>query len=232
MEQLEHMTLAELLIKNPSLAITCNDFSIDYIHYYDWSIEELCGHRPDIDCILLKRAIELNTLKKDLYLPGVEEWPFDFLVQFIENVHHNYLKKQLPILTKQGAKEYKNLIKSHPELIEFKKTFNQLGTSLLRKVHREKHILFPALLELNTEGKIESSIGEISSPIFVIKQEHKYLGELLLILETVLNKHQNTAVNFALKLKLFIHYLKKHIALENHFLFPRALELQKKLFNS
>lgn len=229
MEQLEHMTLAELLIKHPSLALTCNDFSIDYIHYYDWSLEELCAHRPDIDCILLKRAIELNTLKKDLNLPGVEEWPFDFVVQFIENVHHNYLKKQLPILTKQGAREYKILIKTHPELISFKETFNQLGTSLLRKIHREQHVLFPALLELSVEGKIESSIGEISSPISVIQQDHKYLSGLLMSLENVIKNHEKSALNFALKLKLFIHYLKQHMALENHFLFPKALELQKKI---
>ena len=105
---------------------------------------------------------------------------------------------------------------------------------------KEEMILFPRIKELEKLSETDNvasqlSITYLQSPITVMEQEHDHAGALLNEIRILSNNYispQDACTTYRLSfasLQAFEMDLHQHVHLENNVLFPRAIEMFKKL---
>ncbi|MBK8550473.1 MAG: hemerythrin domain-containing protein [Ignavibacteria bacterium] len=166
----------------------------------------------------------------------VNDWRLNFLCDYIETNHHEYIRKIMPkILSVSKALSRKNIIG-----IDDYKDLLQFSIELEIHIQKEERLLFPYIKKMNTtyDNKDEYEVppfGSIANLIKVIEKEHKNVSGILL-------KVKNAYGNFKIKLtdepdkKVFYELMNEfysdfqmHVHLENDILFPKSISLEKKL---
>lgn len=171
---------------------------------------------------------------------SVLNWDIDFLTDHILNVHHTYVRQAIPVIFEYTQNVAKVYGEKHPEVIVIAEKFLDLTDELNRHICKEEEILFPYIKHLaiaNSYGmKIEPSpFGAVESPINMMEQEHDIVGEIMEEIKILSDNYSPPSDACAtyklsyLKLKEFEDDLHKHVHLENNILFPKAIELEKKL---
>ena len=169
------------------------------------------------------------------------DWDTDFLIDYILNIHHRYLKKALPCI-----KEYVSLFledhkKEFPELLELETIFKRMMKEVPPHMQQEEEIIFPYIKQIyrayrNRESYASLLIWTLRKPLEeMMLKEHEITSKRLLRMreltkdytppEKACIKHR---VLFA-KLKELDLDLVQHLHLENDFLFPKALDMEKEL---
>ncbi len=168
------------------------------------------------------------------------EWEPDFLADYIVNVHHRYVKKALPDLTAYMKKVEAVHGKAHPELTEIKSILGKVNTEMTTHMMKEEEILFPFIKTIANsvrEGQqIQSPVfGKVSHPVHMMETEHETVGFLL---EQIRLKTKNfslpddACVSYSLLYKMLEEFetdLHLHVHLENNILFPKAMEMERKV---
>lgn len=178
-------------------------------------------------------------MKRSLNDP-VLDWDIDFLTDHILNAHHKYVRQAIPVIFEYTQKVARLHGSKHPEVIVIAEKFLDLTDELNRHICKEEEILFPYIKHLaiaNSYGmKIEPSpFGTVESPINMMQQEHDTVGEIMEEIKKLANNYtppSDECITYKLsylKLKEFEDDLHKHVHLENNILFPKAIELEKKL---
>ncbi|MES2394436.1 MAG: hemerythrin domain-containing protein [Bacteroidota bacterium] len=171
---------------------------------------------------------------------SVLNWDIDFLTDHILNAHHKYVRQAIPVIFEYTQKVARVHGEKHPEVIVIAEKFLDLTDELNRHICKEEEILFPYIKHLaiaNSYGmKIEPSpFGTVESPIKMMEQEHDIVGEIMEEIKILSDNYSppsdacTTYKLSYLKLKEFEDDLHKHVHLENNILFPKAIELEKKL---
>lgn len=233
------LTIGELVSADYRKAEVFKKFGLDFC----------CGGKKT-----LKQACEskgLDTLQVEKELNEIEEvsaaasedfndWEIGFLADYILNTHHRYVKKAIPVIYEYTQKIAKVHGENHPEVVVIAEIFLCVTDELNRHMCKEEDVLFPYIKHLsiadNNAMKIEQpSFGSLSNPINMMEHEHDEVGRLLEKIKLLSNNYTPPAdacTTFKLcysKLKEFEDDLHKHIHLENNILFPKAIELEKKL---
>jgi regulator of cell morphogenesis and NO signaling len=164
----------------------------------------------------------------------------DVLIAYIVSRHHAYVRNHVPVITawittlttRHGAR--------HPELEEIQRTFQALSADLLAHMAKEEHVLFPFVADLAVAARAgrplpRGPFGTIFNPIRVMTQDHRAACGLIERLRALSGQYQPPAdgcrtypLCFA-ELARFDADLGRHIHLEDHVLFPRALDLERAL---
>ena len=239
-------------------AQTIKDFVLNDYRTADvfkkWGINYCCGgNLPFAEACELKQ-VDKTSLQKDLdeatrnvELPNTiafEEWPVEFLTDYIIHVHHQYLKKTIGLL----LPELENLVNSHlkkyPYLAEVRDVFKNLCTELLEHTDKEEESIFPYVKQIGHTYSRKEIYGNLfvrtmSKPLQdVISCEHKRITSMLQQLREKTNNYvfaSTACANHQViyhKLKAFDADLLQHKHLENNILFPRALAMEKSLLQS
>ncbi len=95
------------------------------------------------------------------------------LTAYIEDTHHDYLRRTLPEIDKLMLAVLRAHGKNHGELFEVYRLFGRLKTELEQHLIREETMLFPALAEAGTQGR---NIMALAAEII---KEHEGAGALL-----------------------------------------------------
>src|SRR5688572_18938479 len=106
-----------------------------------YGIEYCCGGKWPIETICMMNGVETGTLiselenvTRTLHLPQnlpFEKWEIDFLVNYIINIHHHYLKNTLPILGKDLESFATEHSKKYPQYQAVLTHFRQLEKDIL-----------------------------------------------------------------------------------------------------
>ncbi len=155
------------------------------------------------------------------------------LISHIVQRHHKYTRDALARLQPLAAKVLRVHGDSHPELERVAELLALLSADLLPHMLREERVLFPYIASL-AHGKSEPPpFGSAANPIRVMHTEHEHVGALLEALAVATNHYcppPGACGSFgalyagAKELQADIH---QHVHLENHLLFPMALELER-----
>jgi regulator of cell morphogenesis and NO signaling len=168
------------------------------------------------------------------------EADLDALVDHIVGHHHAYVRDRVPVLTTWLEKLAACHGARHPELSTIRDTFLKLGADLMAHLAKEEHLLFPFIRELAAaarEGQPppRSPFGTILNPVRVMQQDHRAVCILTDRLRALTNGYQPPGdacrtyhVCFS-ALAEFDANLTRHVHLEDHVLFPRALDLEMTL---
>ncbi len=158
----------------------------------------------------------------------MDSWSSPFLIDFIVETHHRYIRRAGPELLAMLAQVCERHGSDHPELVVVRERVLDLVDELLEHMEKEEKILFPALRELAL-GKSQPSIDKrrVIAPIAVMEDEHETAGQLVKDIRLLTNgyappAHACQMYQFTYqRLKEFDGDLMRHVHLENNILFQR-----------
>ncbi|MCC5909004.1 MAG: iron-sulfur cluster repair di-iron protein [Clostridiaceae bacterium] len=205
--------------------------------FLKYNIDFCCGgNRPLIEAIeeqkLNERVImeEINEKyeefihdKKDLQ--DFTKYTSHELIDHIVDTHHEYLRNELPQLSKLTAKIFQVHGPTHPELLrKVDALFHGLKDELEQHLVKEEEVLFPLVKAYEKENHVEEKT-KILNTIKELEDEHEAAGTLLKELRSITDGYTVPedvckTVEFTyrkleeLELDLF-----QHIHLENNILF-------------
>lgn len=233
------ITVGEIVKNNYQTAEVFKRYKIDFCCGGNKTINEACSDK-NIAVDELTTALSEKTNQNAGGNHNYKDWDADFLANYIVNVHHKYVKENIPLLS-----EFTNKIASvhgsrHPELLKVASYFGEVASELQHHMMKEERILFPYIIKLqdayNKKASIDPSpFGTVRNPITMMEMEHDSAGNLLKLMREATNDYtlpedacSTYTVTFK-KLDEFENDLHLHIHLENNILFPAAIELEEKM---
>lgn len=228
--------VADWLIAAPSRSRIFERFGIDYCCGGGKSLHEACTDKGlDIAQVLE----ELQSAGEPTDNEEAMDWTnrsATELVEHILEVHHVYLRRELPRLEQMSAKVSEIHGQNHPELSEVKILFDSLKAELGSHMLKEERILFPMIRQLEwTSDAGDFHCGSIRNPIQVMELEHEEAGRALARLRELTGDYTppadacNTYRALLNGLQELEHDLHQHIHEENNLLFPKVVDLESRL---
>lgn len=156
-------------------------------------------------------------------------WRLDRLTAHIEDRHHQYVRRTLPVLGQWLEKLVRVHGGAHPELLEIRDMVGELSAEMEEHMAAEETRLFPAVVRLESAAA-EGAGGIPAGVLDELEEDHERAGGLMSSIRRTSNDFHPPAeacstwrATFAL-LQEFESDLHRHVHLENNILFPRALE--------
>jgi regulator of cell morphogenesis and NO signaling len=162
--------------------------------------------------------------------------PLQELLTHVLDVHHVFLRRELPRLVALSGKVAAAHAERHPELVELRMLVDNMAGELELHMQKEERILFPLIQELGGAMRPRAfHCGSISNPIRVMELEHDDVAQAL-------QRMRELTSGFAVPADGCMSYrvlleglmaleadLHAHVHEENNILFPRAEQLEQSL---
>ena len=240
MKELLNQTLAEIVTANHEAASVFEKYHLDFCCKGKRPLLEACKEKnlpgeqiaKELNEVINRSSITDGSLLNYISLTQ--------LCDYIVDTHHAYVRqssKQISFYLEKIANKHGL---RHPELLQIFKLFTALSEEMTSHMYKEENILFPRIkeLEIHNTGNVPLGLpasGYIEAPIAVMEHEHDSAGSLLEQIRNKTNDYTPPAdacttygVAFA-SLRAFEADLHQHVHMENNILFPRAVEMIKKL---
>lgn len=232
-------TIGEMVAEDYRTAQVFRKFGLDFCCGGGKSVEEAC-HDKGVEFKAVRSALqELGTTEQtgDNY----NEWSLDFLVDYIVNNHHKYARNKLPEIGQYANKVAKVHGERHPELVEIYYEFTKMHGEITNHLDKEEELLFPYIKEMvraeqNGKSPQKPDYGSAVNPISMMEQEHDDAGEAMAKIRELSSDFtppEDACTTYRIlfeNLEAFEKDLHKHVHLENNILFPKAIELEKRLY--
>ncbi len=238
---LYQMTLSEIVNKDFRTAQIFEKYNLDFCCRGNKSLSEACNEKglKSENVFSELQNISVNNAANSI---RYDEWELDFLIDYIINNHHNYIRSITPLISSLAGKVVSAHGKNHPEVIKIAEIFSTLGKELSQHLMKEEQILFPYIKNLvkikNNNSKYEPPyFSSVENPIRMMEAEHTAAGDDMYEIRNLSKNYLipsdacNTFKVFYKELKEFEEDLHKHVYLENNILFPKSIELEKELLN-
>ncbi|WP_028889437.1 iron-sulfur cluster repair di-iron protein [Tenacibaculum ovolyticum] len=236
--KIKEKTVADYVTENIKTAHIFKKHGIDFCCGGAISVKEACA-KNNVD----SKVLENELLKVDAVKDVIEDynkWELDFLMIYIENVHHTYVKESLPLISEYANKVAKVHGNHYTEVVKVNELFHTVANELISHMQKEEQILFPFIKKLVDAKKTEKKnviapFGTVKNPIQMMEHEHENAGDLFKNIAELTNNYTppkeacNTFKALYAKLDEFEKDLHQHIHLENNILHPKAIALEKKL---
>ncbi len=236
----ENKTVAQYVTENIKTAHIFKKYGIDFCCGGNVTIEKACKKNNVNQTNLEKELAEVDIVKD--VIEDYDKWALDFLMIYIENVHHLYIRESLPLISQYANKVAKVHGHHYTEVVTVNQLFHELANELISHLQKEEQVLFPYIKQLvqnkklGTE-KVTPPFGVVNNPIRMMEHEHEEAGNTLKQIAQLTNNYTppegacNTFRALYAKLDEFEQDLHKHIHLENNILHPKAIQLEKELTN-
>ncbi|MGY4386201.1 regulator of cell morphogenesis and NO signaling [Pedobacter sp. UYP24] len=230
-------TLGEIVSKDLRKAEVFKKLGLDFCCGGKKSLEAACKEKG-LDVLHVRRELE-KVVNTSSAAPqhDFDSWNLAFLADYIVNVHHSYVKNNLPILLELSEKVAKRHGKTYPELLQIENNVIAMANELLLHLKKEEAILFPYIKQLES-ASLDSNVsskefGSVQEPIAIMENDHDVVGRLADDIKILSNNYtlpEDACSSYALlykKLEDFENDLHMHIHLENNILLPKAVELEQ-----
>lgn len=216
-------------------------YDIDFCCGGKWPLEMVCSSKGlDIEEILQQLTLASKTVQISNSL-RFHDWSTGFLIDFIVNVHHEYLKNNLSIVLEYVNRFMKGHLKKFPELLPLQDILTKLHKDILTHLLSEEEVFFPYIRQisnahLHREPYASLLVKTLRKPLQVaMHNEHDLMNKLLQQMRNLTNNYmlpENACVTHRVtfqKLQELDNDLTQHLYLESHVLFPRAIAIEKEL---
>lgn len=231
-------TVADYVTENIKTAHIFKKYGIDFCCGGGISVEKACA-KNNVDLAILEKELAEVDVIKDV-IEDYDKWELDFLMIYIENIHHTYVRESLPIISQYANKVAKVHGHHYIEVVEINQLFHEVANELLSHMQKEEQVLFPfikQLVQAKKEGRKNTTppFGTVKNPIQMMEHEHESAGNIFKEISRLSNNYSppegacNTFRALYAKLEEFEQDLHKHIHLENNILHPKAILLEKKI---
>jgi regulator of cell morphogenesis and NO signaling len=185
------------------------------------SLKEAC-RRKGVDLQPLVESLLRASEETGKLVPQVTAWQPSFLADYIENVHHTFVREHIPAIRAFSQKVAKVHGHARPELLEIRDRFECLATDMESHMAFEEETLFPA---------IRSGVEDAAGLLETAEREHEEAGDLMKELRELTSDFTppdwacNTYKALFVSLAEFESDLHIHVHLENNVLFQKARAL-------
>lgn len=218
-------TVASVVRKNSECAEIFQKYHIDYCCRGNMSLKEAAEKNNVNLSILIQELVEviLNRNSSPVNDPANLSTPA--LISHIILIHHEFLRKALPLVVKLSAKVSGKHGQRDLNLVELDRTVQNLANHLLPHLDKEEKSLFPAVLSGNIDKKI------IDKLFLEMILEHEEVADMLFSINKLTNDFvpPDNACNSYRTLFSELKYIEndtfRHVYLENHILKPRCSEI-------
>ena len=217
-------TVGELVSERPGRSRVFQALNIDFCCQGGRTLRDAC-ERKGLATDVVVEQLEAEMADKSAPTQNPAELPPHELADYIIEVHHRFLRSELPRLHAM-AERVAHVHGGHtPSLVEMFHVFTSLEAELSSHMMKEEQVLFPAIRAMS-EG--EWVPGLLDGPIACMIHEHEEAGAALSRLRELSHDFQAPpdACNTYRALFAGLHELEddlhRHIHLENAVLFPAA----------
>ncbi len=230
-------SIGELVAKDLRKAEVFKKFNIDFCCGGKKTLSQVCNDKQ-INIKEVETELEKLDSTTESVSQNYNDWSLDFLVDFIINTHHKYVKNSLPLLLEYTSKVAKVHGKEHLEVIAIYDLFKEASDELNSHMMKEENVLFPYIKQLvNEKNSVNEgcSFGTVKNPIRMMEHEHDVVGNIFKTIRELSNDYtppEDACTTYKLsykKLEEFENDLHQHIHLENNILFPKSIKLESEL---
>ena len=222
MSDIKNKTIAEIVSDDISTASVFKKYNLDFCCGGGTTVEKAC-EKANINTEAVVYDLLNNSSQNSVPNLNFKDWNADFLVDYILNVHHTYVKENLSIINEFSSKVARVHGEHAPENIEIDDLFTALSNELISHLDKEENILFPAI-----KAKIaDPNFVYDEAVIKILEDEHDHAGTIVKRIQLISNNFTtpdwacNTYKALYHLLDEFINDLYQHIHLENNILFPK-----------
>lgn len=193
-------------------------YGIDFCCGGGISVQEAC-RRKGIDEEELLSALQQLDGTSSGAMPEVGGWSSSFLVDYIVNVHHAFVRQQIPAIRAFAEKVAKVHGHAQPELETVRDRFSTLSAEMEAHMAFEEETLFPAILK---------SGDAVDQQIQAAEDEHDAVAGIMAELRAITNNFTPPEWACTTYRALYAHLaefeqdLHIHVHLENNVLFQKA----------
>jgi regulator of cell morphogenesis and NO signaling len=228
---IENMQIGDIVAQNFHAAGVFKEFGIDFC----------CGGGVPLNVICEKKGISLEKVTNKLRsLPtgggprqNFNEWEPDFLIDYIINNHHTFVRKKVDEISTYAAKVAKVHGERHPHNVEIYQHFITLANEMLEHLESEEKVVFPLIKKMwaqYREGQPieERWIGQLREELLEMEDEHEAAGDLMKAISQLSNGFtppEDACATYRIlyqNLAGFEEDLHQHVHLENNILFKKA----------
>ncbi len=225
--------VGQLVTESPNRARIFEQYGIDYCCGGKLPLTEACQAKGADPETVAARIAELDAAEP----PAEADWTklsLSELCDHIVEVHHGYLREELPRIGAMTEKVASVHGENHPETIAINNVFKGFVAEIENHAGKEENILFPWIKRIEqgqTAGPFPNDA--VGSPIQCMEHEHAEAGEALAKMNELTDGYNPPmhACNTWRVLYDALARLEKdmhiHIHKENNVLFPRTLEAVK-----
>jgi len=226
-------TVGQLVAERPSRARVFERFGIDYCCGGKKTLGQACRDR-NVD----PQAVLDELRRDDGYRAPGRDWTtagLTALADHVEQVHHAYLRQELPrldFLTRKVAAAHG---RDRPEILQLRDVFFHFKAELLDHMQKEEAVMFPMCRRLDAgEWPEASDAPGLCRPVDVLTHEHEHAGKALETMRWLADDYVppegacNTYRAMLDALKELEADMHQHVHLENNVLFPAALKAEAK----
>jgi regulator of cell morphogenesis and NO signaling len=231
-------TIGEIAVKDLRKAQVFKKFGIDFCCGGKKTLREVCAEKG-IDSTKVEQELQQVNQLVTNNTNAYNEWNLDFLADFIVNNHHSYVRKNLPELRQYSAKVAQVHGAHHPELSPVQKLVEEINTELTDHMEEEEKVLFAYVKKIvqakNNNQPLNKEEKNLSSLIEKMEKEHDVVGRNFDKIRELTKGYaipEDGCSSYKLLFKMLQEFeddLHLHIHLENNILFPKAVEMEKKL---
>jgi len=238
MDNVMEKTLAEIVTDNIRAAVIFEEFGLDFCCNGNRSLKSACVEK-NVDVQKIINELSSISVNENGSL-NVNDWQLDFLVDYIINNHHQYVRRMIPVISLHADKVASVHGENHPATLKIADLYLTVREELEGHMMKEERILFPQIKQMVLTQKENSQFfpppfGTIQNPIKMMELEHTNAGDAMHQIRELSKNYShpedacNTFKALYSELKEFEEDLHKHIHLENNILFPKSIELESEL---
>jgi regulator of cell morphogenesis and NO signaling len=209
-----------------------------------------CGGKVSLKLLCESRHLDFSMVVKELKDAtrdikinsqlNIREWKIDFLIDFIKNVHHDYIYQVLPPLKISLDAFVLTHAHKFPETVQTSGIVEKLSKKLMTHNNHEDEIIFPYIKQIYSAYKRKEVYGNLfvrtlRKPLSLVESEQLEITELLSGLQQITVNFQPPVKSCSSyqvlisKLQELYENLIQHQFLEHNILFPKAIEIEQQL---
>ena len=233
----QNKTIGEIVAKDYRTARVFKSYGLDFC----------CGGKRNLLVACTEKGIDFKALEQELSvlqaIPSTlqnnyRDWSTDFLLDYITNKHHAYVRKHIPPITAFSEKVARVHGQLHPETIAIFHSWTELSEELISHLLKEEKIVFPAIKNLTARSEKSLSLTtleKIGAPLQMMETEHERAGDLMRHIRQLSNNYtppEGACTTYRILFQMLEEFeadLHEHVHLENNVLFPRIEELRKNI---
>ncbi len=211
-----------------------------------YGVDFCCGGQATLAATCQEKALDPDKILQEIEAARTEPlqrsenyaaWPLPFLIDYIVNTHHVYLKENDEQIAAYARKIAEVHGAHHPEVIEIARIFEKIASDMAAHLVEEEEVFFPAIKRADAavrsgQNPVAKDSVLIKSELDKLHQDHQQIGDAIHRIRHLAGDYAvpadvcNTFVVTYRKLKEFEDDLHKHVHLENNILFSKAEQLQ------
>lgn len=228
MTQLLNKTVAAIVIGNHKTAPVFEKYGIDFCCKGKQSLQTACAEK-NIDATALIEELEhIQVNPNDL--SAFNRMSLSALIDHIVSVHHHYVRNNLQPILNYLLKINLKHGERYPYIKDVLAYMLQIRLELENHMQQEEEVVFPMINEMEKTKKAEDRTA-LKSLIATMEDEHSSAGSLMEKIRTITGNYNvpdNACTTFRLTMHLLEEFesdLHRHVHLENHILFPKAINI-------